>query len=77
MGFSNLAGQIQLAIIHAIDSAVSLIAGVYVAVTTLQYAEPLTQTAIQYLGIFGMYYGLHVYTHNAISKAAATTPITK
>ena len=47
--------------------------GATVFIFGLIHSVPLTTQAVEYIGVYGSYFGLHMYTSSVINKAGVST----
>lgn len=66
--------SVQLKIVSAFHSVVTAIIGATVFMYSFVHLVPLSQYAIEALGIFGAYYGTHVYASNKFAGASNPAP---
>ena len=71
----TLSDTVIVKLLHTLDNIVMSAIGATVFIFGLIHATPLTSMAVEYVGVFGTYFGVHVFTSNAVSKAgvAAST----
>ena len=70
-----LSDTVIVKLLHTLDNIIMSAIGATVFIFGLIHATPLTTMAVEYVGVFGTYFGVHVFTSNAVSKAgvAAST----
>lgn len=64
--------QTAISIIHAIKDIAFALIGAVVFIYGIVHSIPLTQTGVEYVGVFASYYGVHTGTTKITDKAMAT-----
>lgn len=64
--------KIAVGIIHAVKDVALAVVGAVVFVFGITHSIPITTQAVEYVGIYGMYFGIHVGTSSISAKALAT-----
>ena len=67
-------------IISAIKDIVLAAIGATVFIFGMTYSTPITTQVVEYVGLFALYYGEHVYSSSIINKSGTTitqAPATK
>lgn len=59
--------------IHAAKDVILAVVGAVVFVYGLLHAIPLTTEAVEYVAVYGAYFGIHVYSSASASKAGIVT----
>lgn len=64
--------QTEIAVIHAVKDIAFAIIGAVVFVYGLIHSQPISQMAVEYVAVYGSYFGVHVGTTKASDKALNT-----
>jgi len=67
---------VAIKLLHTVDNIVMSAIGATVFIFGFIHATPLTTIAAEYVGIYGTYFGVHVFSSNSVSAkgiAAAST----
>ncbi len=64
--------KVQLSIVHLFKDVIMTAIGAFVFIYGLAHAVPLTTIAVEYIGVYGAYFGVHVYSSNSFSKQGVT-----
>jgi hypothetical protein len=69
---------VAIKLLHTVDNIVMSAIGATVFIFGFIHATPLTTIAAEYVGIYGTYFGVHVFSSNSVSAkgiaASANTP---
>ena len=64
--------RVLLSIIHLFKDVIMTAIGAFVFIYGFAHAVPLTTISVEYIGIYGAYFGVHVYSSNSFSKQGVT-----